>query len=186
VHFSAAVWPRSVRRNADGVPDPRRAARLQRVGLQGIEVGPTGFSPRVLRIQQHHPYELLLAVEDIEHRTTKVRSPCTNDFVERMNRTLLDACFRVLGRRTWYVGVDEIQRDLARFLRYCNLVRSHQGYCLKGRTPAQALMEALGVTRSRHRPGRGGQRAAANGCFTASPQIRTAGESRDLYMRSIP
>src|SRR5262249_2200913 len=41
-----------------------------------------------------HPYELLLSMEGIEHRTTKVRSPRTNGFVERMNRTLLDECFR--------------------------------------------------------------------------------------------
>lgn len=38
----------------------------------------------------------------------------------------------------------EIQRDLDRFL-YYNLERNHQGYCLKGRTQAQALREALGI-----------------------------------------
>lgn len=94
---------------------------------------------------EKHPYELLLALEDIEHRTTKVRSPRTNGFVERMNRTLLEECFRVAGRTTWYERIDEIQRDLDRFLAYYNLERSHQGYRLKGRTPAQALREALGV-----------------------------------------
>ncbi len=62
-----------------------------------------------------------------------------------MNRTLLDECFRVAGRTTWYQTVEEIQRDLDRFLRYYNLERSHQGYRLKGRTPVQALREALGV-----------------------------------------
>ena len=92
-----------------------------------------------------HPFELLMALEDIEHRTTKVRSPQTNGFVERMNRTLLDECFRVEGRKTWYLTPAEIQRDLDRFLAYYNLERSHQGYRLKGRTPAQALREALGV-----------------------------------------
>jgi transposase InsO family protein len=92
-----------------------------------------------------HPYELLLSMEAIEHRTTKVRSPRTNGFVERMNRTLLDECFRVAGRTTWYVEVAEIQRDLDRFLEYYNLQRSHQGYRLHGRTPAQALREALNV-----------------------------------------
>jgi transposase InsO family protein len=92
-----------------------------------------------------HPFELLLALEDIQHRTTKVRSPQTNGFVERMNRTLLDECFRVEGRKTWYVTPSEIQRDLDRFLAYYNLERSHQGYRLKGRTPAQALREALGA-----------------------------------------
>jgi transposase InsO family protein len=49
---------------------------------------------------ESHPYELLLAIEDIEHRNTKVRSPRTNGFVERMNRPLLDECFRVKGRET--------------------------------------------------------------------------------------
>lgn len=96
-------------------------------------------------VAERHPYELLCAMNDIEHRTTRVRHPQTNGFVERMNRTLLDECFRVQGRQTWYVEVDEIQRDLDRFLRYYNLERSHQGYRLKGRTPVQALKEALGV-----------------------------------------
>ena len=92
-----------------------------------------------------HAYELLLQMEGIEHRTTRVRSPRTNGFVERMNRTLLDECFRVSGRTTWYLEVEEIQRDLDHFLEYYNLERSHQGYRLRGRTPAQALREALGI-----------------------------------------
>ena len=94
-----------------------------------------------------HAYELLLAMEGIEHRNTRVRSPRTNGFVERMNRTLLEECFRVTGRTTWYLEIDEIQRDLDRFLTYYyNLQRTHQGYRLKGRTPVQALMEALGLS----------------------------------------
>jgi hypothetical protein len=62
-----------------------------------------------------------------------------------MNRTLLDECFRVAGRSTWYTEVAEIQRDLDSFLDDYNLRRTHQGYRLQGRTPAQALREALGV-----------------------------------------
>ncbi len=92
---------------------------------------------------ESHPYELLLALHGIEHRTTKVRSPRTNGFVERMNRTLLDQCFRVAGRQTWYLEPDEIQRDLDRFLAYYNLQRSHRGYRLNRRTPAAALKELL-------------------------------------------
>jgi transposase InsO family protein len=95
------------------------------------------------------PFELLLAMDGIQHRTTQIRSPRTNGFVERMNRTLLDECFRVAGRTTWYLEPAEIQRDLDRFLEYYNLQRSHQGYRLGGRTPAQALQEALGSMRSR-------------------------------------
>jgi hypothetical protein len=66
-------------------------------------------------------------------------------FVPYGNRTLLDECFRVAGRTTWYTEVWEIQRDLDRFLEYYKLQRSHQGYRLNGRTPAQALRDALGV-----------------------------------------
>lgn len=94
---------------------------------------------------ESHPFELLLAMEGIEHRTTKIATPRTNGFVERMNRTLLDECFRVAGRQTWYITPAEIQRDLDTFLRYYNLERSHQGYRLKGRTPAMALREALNL-----------------------------------------
>lgn len=32
--------------------------------------------------------------------------PRTNGFVERMNRTLLDECFRVNGRETFYPTID--------------------------------------------------------------------------------
>jgi transposase InsO family protein len=94
---------------------------------------------------EHHPYELLAAMEGIEHRNTKIRSPRTNGFVERMNRTMLDECFRVVGRTTWYENIEQIQADLDKFIEYYNLERSHQGYRLQGRTPAQALREALGI-----------------------------------------
>lgn len=94
---------------------------------------------------EHHPFELLVAMEGIEHRTTKVRSPKTNGFVERMNRTMLDECFRVAGRTTWYEDIAQIQADLDKFMEYYNLERSHQGYRLLGRTPAQALREALDI-----------------------------------------
>jgi hypothetical protein len=39
----------------------------------------------------------------------------------------------------------EIQRDLDAFLRYYNIERSHQGYRFKGRTPSQALRDALAI-----------------------------------------
>jgi len=113
----------------------------------GVEVGAilTDNGREFCGREETHPYELLLSMEDIQHRTTRVRSPRTNGFVERMNRTLLDECFRVAGRQTWYIEPDEIQRDLDRFLEYYNLHRSHQGYRLQGRTPAQALSEAIGI-----------------------------------------
>jgi transposase InsO family protein len=113
----------------------------------GIEVGTvlTDNGREFCGRPDTHLFELLLAMEGVEHRTTKVRSPRTNGFVERMNRTLLDECFRIKGRTEWYLSPAEIQRDLDAYLEEYNLRRSHQGYRLQGRTPAQALREALGV-----------------------------------------
>lgn len=49
-----------------------------------------------------HPYELFLQLEGIEHRTTKVRRPQSNGYVERLHRTLLDEHFWIEGRITLY------------------------------------------------------------------------------------
>ena len=62
-----------------------------------------------------------------------------------MNRTLLDDRFRFNGRDNWYISIAEIQRDLGEFMIYYNLKRSHHGYRVTGRTPTQALRQALGV-----------------------------------------
>jgi hypothetical protein len=65
----------------------------------------------------------------------------------RRARILLDECFRVEGRKTWYLGPDEIQADLDRFMAYYNFGRTHQGYRVGGRTPARALLDGLGLAR---------------------------------------
>lgn len=51
---------------------------------------------------EDHPFELFLELSDIEHRRTKVRSPQTNGFVERFNRTVLDEFFRPALRAKFY------------------------------------------------------------------------------------
>lgn len=45
-------------------------------------------------------YELFLQLEEIEHRTTRVKRPQSNGIVERLHRMLLDEHFRVERRRT--------------------------------------------------------------------------------------
>ena len=84
-----------------------------------------------------HPYELFLQLEDIEHRTTKVRRPQSNGFVERLHRTLLDEHFRVMGRKKFYESVDEMQEDLHLYFKHYNNKRPHQGRGMNGKTPAQ-------------------------------------------------
>jgi transposase InsO family protein len=94
-----------------------------------------------------HPYELFLQLEGIEHRTTKVRRPQSNGFVERLHRTLLDEHFRVQGRTKWYETVEEMQKDLDTYLHHYNHKRPHQGRNLGGRTPYKAFVQALPKTK---------------------------------------
>jgi transposase InsO family protein len=90
-----------------------------------------------------HPYELFLQLEDIEHRTTRVKRPQSNGIVERFHRTLLDEHFRVEGRRTWFETVEEMQGVLDQYLEGYNQRRPHQGRGMNGRTPATAFIEGL-------------------------------------------
>ena len=70
----------------------------------GVKVGAilTDNGREFCGIQGRHPYELLLAMEDIEHRTTKIRSPRTNGFVElqdfaQWTRPISSARFPLIG-----------------------------------------------------------------------------------------
>lgn len=84
---------------------------------------------------EKHPYELYLALNDIEHRRTKVRSPKTNGFVERFQRTVLEEFFVETLRTTFYETVEALQTDLDTWLRFYNTERPHQGYRNLGRRP---------------------------------------------------
>ncbi len=86
-----------------------------------------------------HPYELYLALNGIEHRRTKVRSPKTNGFVERFNGTVLDEFFRLKMRETFYESVEVLQADLDAWLVHYNTERLHLGYRNQGRRPIETV-----------------------------------------------
>lgn len=90
-----------------------------------------------------HPYELFLQLEEIEHRTTRVKRPQSNGIVERLHRTLLDEHFRVEGRRTWFETIEEMQQVLDAYMDTYNQRRPHQGRGMNGRTPATVFTEGL-------------------------------------------
>lgn len=90
-----------------------------------------------------HPYELFLQLEQIEHRTTRVRRPQSNGFIERFHRTLLDEHLRPSGRTKWYESVEEMQADLDVFLLSYNTQRPHRGRGMNGRTPVQVFLAGL-------------------------------------------
>jgi transposase InsO family protein len=95
----------------------------------------------------HHPYELFLAVSQIEHRNTRVHAPYTNGFCERFHRTASDEFFKVAFRQKLYLSVAELQADLDAWLEQYNTARPHHGYRTQGRTPLQAFTDGLTVSR---------------------------------------
>jgi transposase InsO family protein len=88
-----------------------------------------------------HPYEIYLALNEIEHRHTQVRRPQTNGFVERFNRTVLDEFFRPAFRTKFYESVEALQNDLDIWLVHYNTERSHQGYRNMGKRPIDTINE---------------------------------------------
>jgi transposase InsO family protein len=82
---------------------------------------------------ERHPYELYLALNDIDHRKTKVGSPRTNGFVERFNGTVLEEFFRPTMRSQLYESVEALQTDLDAWLHHYNHERPHLGYRNQGR-----------------------------------------------------
>lgn len=86
-----------------------------------------------------HPYELYLALNDIQHRTTRVKRPQSNGFVERFNRTVLDEFFRPAFRTHLYTAIEPLQKDLDTWLKEYNYDRPHQGYRNRGLRPIDTI-----------------------------------------------
>jgi transposase InsO family protein len=97
-----------------------------------------------------HPYELFLAVSDIDHTKTKVKSPQTNGICERFHRTVLEEFYQVTFRKKIYRSLEELQTDLDEWLRRYNEERTHQGKMCCGRTPMQTFLDGLNDWRDKH------------------------------------
>jgi transposase InsO family protein len=98
---------------------------------------------------QSHPYELYLAVENIDHTRTKAKSPQTNGICERFNKTILQEFYQVALRRTLYRSIAELQTDLDAWMRDYNTIRTHQGRWCYGKTPMQTFIDTLPMAREK-------------------------------------
>jgi transposase InsO family protein len=92
---------------------------------------------------ERHPYELYLALNDIEHRRTKVRSPRTNGFVERFNGTVLEEFFRPAMHARLFESVEALQAELDAWLVHYNRERPHLGYRNQGRRPWETVEQGF-------------------------------------------
>jgi transposase InsO family protein len=88
---------------------------------------------------ERHDYQLYLALNEIEHTKTKVRSPQTNGICERFHKTILQAFYQVTFRKKIYSDLETLQADLDIWLAHYNHERTHQGKMCCGRTPMATL-----------------------------------------------
>jgi transposase InsO family protein len=101
-------------------------------------------------VPDRHPYELYLAVEDIEHTRTRTKRPQTNGICERFNKTLLNEFYRVAFRKKIYDGIDVLQADLDRFIEAYNTQRPHQGRWCYGKTPMQTFIDSVPLAKEKN------------------------------------
>jgi transposase InsO family protein len=99
--------------------------------------------------REHHEYQLYLALEDIDHSTTRAKSPQSNGIVERFQRTMLNEFYQVAFRKKIYRSVEELQEDADTWIRHYNEERPHSGrYCF-GKTPMQTFLDSLPMAREK-------------------------------------
>lgn len=90
-----------------------------------------------------HDYQLFLAINDIDHTKTKVKSPQTNGICERFHKTILQEFYQVAFRKKIYQSIEELQKDLDEWIDYYNNDRTHQGKHCNGRTPLQTFSDGI-------------------------------------------
>jgi transposase InsO family protein len=103
-------------------------------------------------VADRHPYELYLAVENIDHSRTKTKRPQTNGICERFNKTLLNEFYRVAFRKRFYASLEALQVDVDTFVRQYNTDRPHQGRWCYGKTPMQTFIDSLPIAKEKQLP----------------------------------
>ena len=88
-----------------------------------------------------HEYQLMLALENIDHTKTKAKHPQTNGITERFHKTILAEFYKIAFRKKLYSSLEELQLDLDSWLVHYNYERTHQGKHCCGRTPMQTFTD---------------------------------------------
>jgi len=96
-----------------------------------------------------HPYELFLALNDIDHTRTKVKHPQTNGICERFHKTILQEFYQIAFRKKLYRNLEELQEDLDVWILKYNEQRTHQGKMCCGRTPLETFLDGMRISREK-------------------------------------
>lgn len=99
--------------------------------------------------KDQHEYQLYLALEDIDHTKTKVKSPQTNGICERFHKTILEEFYQVAFRKKIYPSMEELQTDLDLWIEHYNVQRTHSGRFCYGKTPMQTFNDSKHIAKEK-------------------------------------
>ncbi|MEW6189033.1 MAG: integrase core domain-containing protein, partial [Actinomycetota bacterium] len=97
----------------------------------------TALSKRGKKI---HIFERALRKYGIRLELDQAKHPWTNGYAESFHKTLLNDFYHLAFRRKVYTSLEELQKDLDEFLYHYNFKRTHQGWKLNGKTPAEKFL----------------------------------------------
>ncbi len=94
--------------------------------------------------QEFRSHEFGATVRDLGARQRFIHPgrPTTNGAVERVQRTILEECWRPSFARSLVPKLGGLSRDLEAYLRFYNEERAHTGRLTQGRTPVETLIGA--------------------------------------------
>lgn len=92
------------------------------------------------RRECHHAFHSLAARLDVPLRFIKPGHAWTNGSAERLHQTLLHEFYIPTMCRKIYQSAEELDYDLQLYLHWYNYQRTHQGFRLRGKTPAQVFL----------------------------------------------
>ena len=82
------------------------------------------------------PFTHAVRQRGAQHRFIRAGRPQTNGSVERVQRTILEECWRPTFARSLVPKYTALRRDLERYLVYYNFERAHTGLRTRGQVPA--------------------------------------------------
>ena len=88
---------------------------------------------------RNHVFDAALDKLGARHTLISPGRPQSNGFVERVQRTILEECWKPTFARYLVPKYMGLRRELERYLRLYNYDRAHNGRLTRGRTPAEVL-----------------------------------------------
>jgi transposase InsO family protein len=141
---SSFVWAQ-VHRSPKANPSARHATALvRRVAKQ---LAGTGWRLKAITTDNGQEFRSLEFQDSVrrlgvEQRFIRAGRPQTNGAIERVQRTILEECWRPTFARSLVPHYTALRRDLADYLGNYNYERAHTGRLVNGRTPAEVVYGA--------------------------------------------